>query len=426
MNTFQRIMVLTMVTTGALNTITASLQLARPALNTVGVYAYFDHYFVQTLFMMLGECLCMVAYLILKYVVYRKTPEVIDGENPIPMNPLVLWPAAFLDIVGTSCDYMGLGFMRNPGFFQMLRCSPIIFCGLLSIPFLGQRLKMHNWMGIITVCFGLIIKAIPDAAAGFLTHDDLPHVLPEDPIDWKSCASYLSPNATINVNVRNSTDDGLAEGSSNDSSQMLIGILIVLVGEFFHGCQFVYEEKFLGKYNLPPLKCVGLEGINGALTLFVILWPMYFIDMGADFGLGPHYKFEDMIDGLKMIFDGGPENGGWLLAWTFGNMCSIAVFNFAGITVTRELSATTRAVLDQIRIIVIWAIFLIPLGPFLCRLQDHFQFTAPIGLFILICGVFIYNDIIIMPLVRKYVLKKNPEPVSEKDLEMPRIATDEK
>ena len=50
-----------------------------------------------------------------------------------------------------------------------------------------------------------------------------------------------------------------------------------------------------------------------------------------------------MIDGLKMIFDSdagfttwfanmhyGVANGGWLLAWTLGNMCSIAVFNFAG------------------------------------------------------------------------------------------------
>ena len=33
---------------------------------------------LQTLFMMFGECLCMVAYLILKYVVYKDTPEVIN------------------------------------------------------------------------------------------------------------------------------------------------------------------------------------------------------------------------------------------------------------------------------------------------------------------------------------------------------------
>ena len=33
----------------------------------------------------------------------------------------------------------------------------------------------------------------------------------------------------------------------------------------------------MAKYNLHPLKVVGLEGISGVLTLSVLLWPMYFI-----------------------------------------------------------------------------------------------------------------------------------------------------
>lgn len=34
---------------------------------------------------------------------------------------------------------------------------------------------------------------------------------------------------------------------------------------------------------------------------------------------------------------------------------SIAFFNFAGISVTKEMSATTRMILDSVRTIVIWA-----------------------------------------------------------------------
>ena len=30
--------------------------------------------------------------------------------------------------------------------------------------------------------------------------------------------------------------------------------------QFFHGVQFVYEAKYLTKYNIPPMKVVGLEG----------------------------------------------------------------------------------------------------------------------------------------------------------------------
>eukprot|EP00091_Calanus_sinicus_P002769 TRINITY_DN12873_c0_g1_i1.p2 TRINITY_DN12873_c0_g1~~TRINITY_DN12873_c0_g1_i1.p2 ORF type:complete len:113 (-),score=23.57 TRINITY_DN12873_c0_g1_i1:376-714(-) len=86
------------------------------------------------------------------------------------MNPLVLWPAAFLDIVATSLGYMGLAFMHDPGFFQMLRVSPIIFCGLLSMPILKQRLKWFNWTGILIVCIGLLIKAIPNVFTDLQTH----------------------------------------------------------------------------------------------------------------------------------------------------------------------------------------------------------------------------------------------------------------
>ena len=101
-----------------------------------------------------------------------------------------------------------------------------------------------------------------------------------------------------------------------------------------------------------------------------------------------------------MIFDGNQghsgkyENNYWLLGWTLGNMCSIAVFNWAGragarysqfsqdsplsagITVAKKVDATTRAVLDQLRTVIIWAVFIIPFGPALCRVQQYFHFTA--------------------------------------------------
>jgi len=405
MNNFQKLIVLVMVVTGTLNTTSASLQIARQAMGKDGLKNYFEHYYVQTMFMMLGECLCMVAYLVLKYIVYRGDPKKVDGDA-LPMNPLVLWPAAALDIVGTSLGYMGLAFMKDAGFFQMLRVSPIIFCGLLSIPILKQKLKWFNWGGILVVCTGLIVKAIPKVIQSANP--------PEDKSTLSGCLENIDgPHLNLTASDPNIFFLPYAEGDEEESSSeglnKVIGIALVLLGEFFHGCQFVYEEKFITKYNLPPLKAVGIEGINGFLTLAVLLWPVYFIKMPASLGgagLGPEGRFEDTIDAFVQIFDG--HNGGWLLAWTLGNMCSIAVFNFAGITVTKELSATTRAVLDQLRVVLIWAIFLIPFGPYLCRMQDTFHYTAPIGLTIMIGGVWLYNDVIIMPLIRKYILKTEP------------------
>jgi len=423
MNTYQKIVVLLMVTTGTLNTVSAGLQIARQAKGIDGEYNYFEHPFVQTLFMMFGECLCMGAYLILKYVVYKDNPEVIDGPDAKPMNPLVLWPAAFLDIFATGLGYLGMIFMANPGFFQMLRCTPIIWCGLLSIPFLGQRLKAHNWIGIGILSAGLMIKAIPDAVKPFVDYtingtdihpDSLGNILPDDPHGWEYCNFRLEyPEKVKPINLRPLDvfeEDGGEEMSA--AVKLLVGIALVIVAEFFHGVQFVYEAKYLTKYNIPPLKVVGLEGINGALTLCVLLWPAYFLQDIPYFGVGPNKSIEDMLDGLHQIFAG--DNGGWTICWTLGNMCSIAVFNYAGITVMKELTATTRAVLDQIRVVLIYIVFLIPFGPYLCKERDHFVFVAPIGLVILIIGVFIYNDILIMPAYRKWRGIEEPAKDAEK------------
>jgi len=407
------IMVLVMVITGTLNTISATLQLARQAKNSINVDAYFEHYYVQTLFMMLGETMCFGAYFILKYGVNRSNPEAFDGYAK-PCNPLIMLPAALLDIVGTSLGYIGLGFMKDAGFFQMLRVSPIIFCALLSMPILKQKLKWFNWAGILIVCSGIIVKAIPQVIETFHANPDKSH--------GQACIETLFNNTeyvpppTITQLMYNYKDYSVREEEDTSSSscdatcQKLVGIAFVLVGEFFHGCQFVYEEKYVVAYDLHPLKVVGYEGTFGVLTLSVLLWPMYFITIPKDgvlggIALGPDGRFEDAIDAFKMIFDGGQS---WLLGWTIGNMFSIAVFNYAGISVTKEMSATTRTILDQIRVILIWAVFLIPWGNFLCRVQDYFVWTAAVGLAILILGVWVYNDLFIMPMVRKYILKKEP------------------
>ena len=74
-------------------------------------------------------------------------------------------------------------------------------------------------------------------------------------------------------------------------------------------------------------------------------------------------RFEDAIDGFKMIFDG---DSSWLLGWMMGYTLICAVSNYSGastghkvpsvlnrflllaVAVTKELSATTKAVLDQV------------------------------------------------------------------------------
>lgn len=80
---------------------------------------------------------------------------------------------------------------------------------------------------------------------------------------------------------------------------------------------------------------------------------------------------------------------------------SIAFFNFAGISVTKEMSATTRMVLDSARTIVIWLFSIV-------FKWQKFQALQLLGFVFLISGMFIYNNIIFAPLIKRF-LKKDGE-----------------
>merc|ERR1711990_74486 len=65
-----------------------------------------------------------------------------------------------------------------------------------------------------------------------------------------------------------------------------------------------------------------------------------------------------------------------------------------GISVTKELSATTRMVLDSIRTLVIW---MVSIG---VGWQNFFALQL-LGFCILIVGMMLYNDIVILPIGRR-------------------------
>ena len=77
-----------------------------------------------------------------------------------------------MDILATSLDYMGLAFMKDAGLFQMLRVTPMLWCAILSIPILRQKVKWYGWVGMVVVILGIFIKAIPL----FFSPDDVSEV----------------------------------------------------------------------------------------------------------------------------------------------------------------------------------------------------------------------------------------------------------
>ena len=83
---------------------------------------------------------------------------------------------------------------------------------------------------------------------------------------------------------------------------------------------------------------------------------------------------------------------------------SIAFFNFAGVSITKYMSATTRKVLDTLRTLVIWlASMLLHYADdrwSMPSFKDEFWLQLA-GFFFVVTGIFLYSDVLIMPYIRK-------------------------
>ncbi|KAF1766223.1 hypothetical protein GCK72_006179 [Caenorhabditis remanei] len=345
-----------MVITGSLNTICAKWA---DSIKAEGVP--FNHPFLQATCMFFGEFLCLVVFFLIfgykRYVWNRSNvqgesgsiTEITTEEKPIlpPFNPFLFFPPALCDILGTSIMYIGLN-LTTASSFQMLRGAVIIFTGLLSVGMLNAQIKPFKWFGMLFVMLGLVIVGVTD-----IYYDS-------NPLD--------------------------------DKNAIITGNLLIVMAQIIVAIQMVYEQKYLTKYDVPALFAVGLEGLFGMVTLSLLMVPFYYIHVPKTFSTNPEGRLEDVFYAWQEI----KEEPTIALA-LLGTVISIAFFNFAGVSVTKELSATTRMVLDSIRTLVIWVVSIPLFG-------EQFIAIQLSGFAMLILGTLIYNDVLIGPWFRRNIL----------------------
>ncbi|OQR66308.1 transmembrane protein C2orf18-like [Tropilaelaps mercedesae] len=309
----------------------------------------FNHPFLQATGMFIGEFSCLILFKLIWFVyALRKTPaqklpDILQGNQNF--SPWIFYLPALCDMVATSVMYVGL-FMTYPASFQMFRGAVIVFTGLFSMIFLKRRLFVYKWVGILLVLGGLAILGVAD-------------------METTPSGEYTT-------------------------SGVITGDLLIIVAQVVSAGQMVLEEKFVSQRNVPPLQAVGWEGLFGMCTLGLILIPMYFIPKHG-------VPFEDSIDGIYQIGQSRDVAGGF-----FGTMISISFSNFAGVSITKQLSATTRMVLDSVRTIVIWAVSL-AMG------TQKFQPITIAGFAVMLIGMATYNNIFFVPFMVKRGWIRDPE-----------------
>ncbi|XP_062556433.1 solute carrier family 35 member F6 [Armigeres subalbatus] len=342
---YQIILAFTLVITGSINTLSTKWADYIKSESSDGQIRPFEHPFVQACAMFMGEFLCLVTFKALYYHFRRKNDGTEDRHDLVKGNrnfsPFILFVPAMCDMIATSIMYVGLN-LTYASSFQMLRGSVIIFVGVLSVAFLNRNLVSREWIGILFIIMGLAVVGLSD---------------------------FMS-------------DDG--NDSSYSKNNVITGDLLIILAQIITAVQMVYEERYVAGLDIPALQAVGWEGFFGFSVLGTLLIPMYFITVGPPFNDNPRGVLEDVLDALVQM-----KNNYHLIMAIIGTIVSIAFFNFAGISVTKEISATTRMVLDSVRTLVIWIVSL--------KLQwQQFHYLQIFGFGALLFGMCLYNNILIL------------------------------
>ncbi|KAH8117492.1 hypothetical protein DFH11DRAFT_1575342 [Phellopilus nigrolimitatus] len=245
---------------------------------------------------------------------------------------LLLWLPAACDLTGTTL--MNVGLLYTPvSIYQMTRGALVLFVGILSVLFLHRRLWFYqNVSHEFLVTAGVSIVGL----SGSMVKDTIKETA-VDVLHALSSSSLLGP--------RSADLPGPEPIDRPEPTKVLVGVFFILFAQIFTATQFVVEEKIMSRYSVAPLVAVGFEGLFGFLTI-VIFMPVLGLlaDRSTFFDLPRGWH--QMIDTPSVLWSG------------VAIACSIALFNFFGLSVTRHVSATARSLTDTCRTLSIWLVSL--------------------------------------------------------------------
>jgi multidrug transporter EmrE-like cation transporter len=253
---------------------------------------------------------------------------------------------------------------------QILRGFVVVVTAVFSQFVLKRTQQVYQWAGVALVVIGTVVVG---------------------------AAPYVPPPM--------GTDDGVSDASASNPA---LGNAIIVLAQIVVGAQMCWEEKYVTEYNIPALLVVGWEGLFG---LFAIHMLITIVHQVSDFSVGDQiaiYAHDANVTRYTPPKDDGDPAKGWgggdsdTVFW-FGEddafeqfragspnnptlilamicmVCSIAFFNFFGISVTKKMSASHRMVLDSVRTCVVWTVGLLFFG-------EKFSILQLIGFVILITG----------------------------------------
>lgn len=365
--------VLGLLVCGSLNTITMKIAFTMTGINTDGEEQVFQKPWFITFIMFVA----MTLSLFFDRTMFKKSSALQDslidntglpseGQKAIKWSTkvqMVAIPAVF-DIVATGLCSMG--FLYIPAsVWQLLRGAEMVFAALFAVTFLGRKLFVFHWLGVLLCTLGIISVGLASV--------------------WGSKSSETA-------------------NSASSTETMLLGISLALGGQVVQAAQVIAEEWLLTDVDLPGLQIVGFEGFWGTLIMLVVAFPLLYYLPGVDRG-----HLEDEPDAFSMV-----ASDKALLVMIMVYMFSCMTYNMSGIAVTGALSAVHRVMLEAFRTSIVWIFGLAvhyyydPLSKFGEEWTD-WSWLEVCGFIILMLGQAVFGEMIRIPGL-KY---PEPEPTAK-------------
>ncbi|KAF3990602.1 hypothetical protein FT663_01677 [Candidozyma haemuli var. vulneris] len=303
----------------------------------------FEQPAIQTLQMFIGELGIYIVYYILykspfaKRSQYQALNE--DSRPASKSHSLILAIPSVCDMLATTC--MNVGLIYTPvSIFQMTRGAIVLFVAVLSVLFLKRRIRPLEWISLVIVTLGIGI------------------------------VGYSGSRGSS------------AKAAVEEPALVIFGMSLIILAVSLQAVQFVVEEKILAKYHFTPLRLVYTEGFFGVVILTTSLILLNFIVGSLQSKKQFHDSPFNLHESLSQTFSSRE-----VLLSSFAIMICISSFNFCGVSLTQELSATARSTIDSCRTLLVW-LFAMVLG------WESFSFLQFFGFATLVFGTLCFNGVL--------------------------------
>ena len=181
---------------------------------------------------------------------------------------------------------------------------------------------------------------------------------------------------------------------NDDYKIFIISFALMFIAMFCQAIQNLIEENIIRRDIKHQFYFIGLEGAFGSIFNLILCIVLYFIDCEPDVYTKQlctqddkeNWKVENSIFAFKQIYENYI-----ILILLIILMIFLAVYNMIAISIIKYGGALTRGIVENIRTILVWIIFLIPWTT--DSLRENFNWYRLAGVIFIIGSLLFYFSV---------------------------------